>query len=159
MPLVDESGNVVDPSQYPVRTPAEVGSTVGGFLKRAAGPIAAQIGGEMGGAAIGTALAPETGGLSLALPVIMGGVGAGAANIAAEKELPPEYGGDPKASKTSDFLYGALPSIAGRGIPAAVGSKIARRAATQTAENAAKFDEAAKAAAEETHGGLVEGVK
>ena len=159
MGLYNSDGTVYTPEEYPVRTPAEVGAGAGAFLKRAAAPIAAQTGGELAGSAIGAALAPETGGLSVALPLIMGAMGAGGANVVASKKLPPKYGGDPNASKTSDFLWGALPSIAGRGIPKAIGGALAKRAAAGAAEDAAAFEKGAQAGAKETHGALVEGVQ
>lgn len=159
----DSTGKPVDPSviaskTYPVRTPAEVGSGIGSFIKRNAGPLAAQTGGEMLGTAAGAALAPETGGMSMMLPLIMGAVGAGAGNVAASKVLPPKYGGTPDASTASEFALGALPSMLGRGVPKAIGAGIASRGAKASTEAAEEFEKATAAASKETHGALAEGI-
>lgn len=159
MPLVDANGNPVDPGTYPVRTPAEVGQGAKAFLKRAAAPIAAQAGGEMAGTALGAALAPETGGMSMALPAILGALGAGAANVGASKMLPKEYGGDPNQSAKSAFLWGAIPAGVGTAATKGLAGALAKRAAAGVEADKAAFEKAAGDVAKQTHGDLLTGVK
>lgn len=120
-----------------------------GAFMRNAPPIAAMTAGQLLGGAVGDALAPETGGLSLALPLVLRALAAGAGNVAA-KNLPEKFGGTPNESNKAAFLWGAGPSIVGDIPAAAVSSRLASKAAQATAEDTAKFEtQAAKTADEQ----------
>src|SRR6185437_3628060 len=120
MPLVDSTGAPVDPTKVKFLTPGRAFTDIGftptgqpghpvqplgqrilGVLRGNAAPVAGQIAGQTGGEALGSlaaaALAPESGGLSLALPLVLGALGAGGANVATSK-LPEKYGGTPGES-------------------------------------------------------------
>lgn len=119
-----DSDSIMDPDKYrAVSSPEEVAakvrsapSDVKSFLKRNVPPIAAMGAGAGLAGAVGTALAPESGGLSLAIPLLASAIGSGTANVAANKYLPEQYGGDPKSSAMRSFALGAGPELLGAGI-------------------------------------------
>ena len=113
------------------RGASRLGRLQAGIIRNAI-PIGGMTGGAELGAAAGAALAPETGGLSLLLPMLGGAVGSGLANLGIRKTFPPELGGDKSESATRSFLTGAIPEGAGRGVAGALES----RALTKGAEGA-----------------------
>lgn len=122
MPTVGKDGEIIGDDGKPtgyfiktpesgVRTPAEVGQSAKGFIKRNIVPA-----GVMG--ATGLALdyfQPEIGvPLTLgqaALRALGGGALMGAENVAMTKKLPPALGGNPETPAGLSFLAGAVPEI------------------------------------------------
>jgi len=177
MGFIDANGNPVDPAavdaaiQGGVRRALRAGVTGNvstipevkqkakgavGFLKRNIPPVAAMTGGGIAGTALGTALAPETGGLSLALPILLGAGGAGAANVAATKGLPPDYGGDPSQSAKSAFLWGAIPDLVGGGAATGLESRMARTGSEAVERGTQDFEKEAAERAASTHKSLAD---
>ena len=153
--VIEHSG-VMTPGKY-----ASALTSAPGFvesLKRAAIPVAGQTAGQMAGEAIGTALAPETGGLSELIPLGMGALGAGAANVATSK-LPEKYGGTPGESNKAAFLWGAIPAAVGSGLTRGVGGKLASKATAATQEDADTFAKQALEQAKTQSGILAEGIQ
>lgn len=136
-PLTDaEAQSVMAPQPAFVRTPrealrkaAELPTDAWRFVVRNAIPAGAMYGGAALGSAVGAGLAPETGGLSVAIPAALAAFGSGMGNVAATKGLPPELGGNPEQSATSAFLWGALPELAGTGLAKGVESRMLKRGA------------------------------
>ncbi len=93
------------PGTVAVRDPSEVPGMIGQTIKRNIIPTAAMTAADLGAAA----LAPETGGMSLILPAVASGL----TNVATTKLLRRSLGGEPGRSKTSAFLWGAIPSLGG----------------------------------------------
>jgi hypothetical protein len=151
--LVDKTS-----SANPVRTWPQIASQVGGIAKRNVPAIGAQTLGQMGGEALGeAALAPETGGASL-IPLLLGVLGAGAGNVAANK-LPPEYGGNPDESNTSAFLWGAGPAAVGLGTTKGIGRLMDSRAAQGSADAAEDFEKAAGDTSKQQAGIVEQGIR
>lgn len=150
---------VVKSAQRAGKKLANAPASLAGWLKQNAPPMAAQMGGEAGGAALGGLLAPETGGLSMAIPLLMGAAGAGAANVAAMKNLPKEYGGDPESSTTSDFMWGAGPAAVGRMIPSAIGKSLGKKMAKGVEATTEGFEKEAAATGEQYRKTIEEGMR
>lgn len=95
------TGYFIKTSESGVRTPAEVGQSAKGFIKRNIIPA-----GVMGATGIALdALMPEAGiPLTLARMALMGGE-----NVAMSKKLPPAFGGNPETPAGLSFLVGAAP--------------------------------------------------
>ncbi len=107
-PLTDSdfSSSVSYPSEIPAKLKS-VGKAAVQAIPPALANVAGSYGGAMGGAALGGVVGGPPGAL---IGGALGEIGgAGAANVASSKLLPESLGGNPKASKTSDFLWGAVP--------------------------------------------------
>jgi hypothetical protein len=129
-----------------------------GTLKRNAAPVALQGAGQTAGELAGALLAPDTGGASLLLPLLLGAAGAGAGNVAASK-LPKEYGGTPGESKLRSFMWGAIPGAIGGATTKILGRGLGNAAKAAGEEANAEFGKAAeKQAADHLHT-LVETIK
>lgn len=113
-----------DPDQL---IPEEGRKTVGKALAKILPRAGAQTAGAEAGALIGAGVGAIT---PIPFATELGAaLGAGIANYAASRKLPPEYGGDPSESKIGSFLWGALPEMAGRGIASFLEGKALRRGA------------------------------
>lgn len=139
MPTVGKDGEIIGDDGKPtgyfiktpesgVRTPAEVGQSAKGFIKRNLVPTGVMAG---TGLALDTLL-PEAGlPLTLARMALMGGE-----NVAMTKQLPPALGGSPETPAGLSFLAGALPEglvQAPRGVRGLLRGRL-NRAATGAAE-------------------------
>jgi hypothetical protein len=123
------------------------------------GQTAASMGGRAAGTALAAALAPESAGLSLALPLVMGAGAAGLENIAANKLLPESVGGSPKQSALSSFMWGAGPEAL-LGTPAAVMEGRALRTGKAAVEEGTKqFEKQIGARGVESHKTLADALK
>lgn len=113
-PSVGPDGQILDDTGKPtgyriksninVRTPQEVGHSVGGFVKRNIVPA-----GLLSGAGLALDLVAPEAGLPATLFSLLRPVAMGAANVATNKLLPEDVGGDPNASVLGGFAAGALP--------------------------------------------------
>ena len=116
------------------------------LAKRTVVPAAGQTAAAYGAGALADYFAPDTGGLSILIPLLARMAAAGGTNILTAKELPPEWGGLPEQSKTSDFLWGAIPQGIGDTFVLANqarGARNARRAVTEALESEDKAYNAA----------------
>lgn len=98
-------------------------------LIRNAVPIGGMTAGAEGGAALATALAPESFGASLLVPTIGAAIGSGLANVGNRKLLPEDFGGDPKESAKRAFATGAIAEGVGRGIAGALEGRALKKGA------------------------------
>lgn len=154
MPTVGKDGEIIGDDGKPtgyfiktpesgVRTPAEVGQSAKGFIKRNIVPAGVMAG---TGLALDTLL-PEAGiPVTLARMALMGGE-----NVAMTKKLPPALGGNPETPTGLSFLAGALPEglvQAPRGMRGLLRGRLNRAAAGAAERGVEKLDPEALATRE-----------